>query len=101
VRRPPTTAVVLLFVALAFPAKAQTVEAYPGPSHDLIDPKINLLDESGLVLVEVTLDQLSITDALGIYDSPAGLLIPVGELARLLDGPLCRRRRRGETMQQR
>lgn len=87
-RRPPSAAVFPLFVALAFPAKAQTVEANPGPSRDLIDPRINLLDEGGLILAEVTLDQLAITDALGIYDSPAGLLIPVGELSRLLDADL-------------
>ncbi|WP_340313194.1 collagen binding domain-containing protein [Rhizorhabdus argentea] len=44
-----------------------------------------LLTDDNLLLVEVMLDQLSLTDSLGAYDSAGGLLIPIGELARLLD----------------
>jgi len=45
----------------------------------------SLLSDDNLLLVELVLDQLTVTDSLSAYDSPSGLLIPVGELARLLD----------------
>jgi len=45
----------------------------------------DLITDDNLLLVEVTLDRLNLTDAMAAYDSPAGLLLPVGELSRLLD----------------
>ncbi|SDC44528.1 hypothetical protein SAMN05444678_10371 [Sphingomonas sp. YR710] len=43
------------------------------------------LDDADLLLVEVVLDRLTLTDSLSCYTRPDGLLIPVGELSRLLD----------------
>ena len=87
-RRPPIAAALLFFVASAFSAvEAETVDttratvaATAGPA----DPGA-AINENNLLLVEVALDQLSITDSLAAYDGPRGLLIPVGELSRLLD----------------
>lgn len=86
-RRPPLAAAFLFLVASAyFRVEAETLEsdrttiaaaATPNPSA--------LINENNLLLVEVILDQLSITDSLPAYDSPDGLLIPIGELSRLLD----------------
>ncbi len=44
-----------------------------------------VLTDENLLLFEVQLDRLSVTDSLPTYQSPKGPLIPVGELARLLD----------------
>lgn len=66
-------------------ARAQTASISPDPLDDPLHPAANLINDENLLLIEVTLDQLSITDALAAYDSPDGLLIPVGELSRLLD----------------
>lgn len=52
---------------------------------DLLEPDVDLIRDDDLLLVEVMLGRLTVTDSLGVYASPAGLLIPVGELSRLLD----------------
>ena len=43
------------------------------------------LDPTGLLLFSVFLDDLTLSDGLGAYGSPEDPLIPVGELARLLE----------------
>ena len=43
------------------------------------------LDERDLLLFSLDLDQLTLTDTLTAYGDPADPLLPVGELARLLD----------------
>jgi hypothetical protein len=89
VRRPPPAAVFPLCVVFAiFPASAQIVDVGTINSIELGDRQQDVLDDKGLLLVELSLDQITITDALGIYDSSLGLLIPVGELSRLLDADL-------------
>ena len=44
-----------------------------------------VLNDDNLLLFEVLLDRISVTEALPTYASPKGPLIPVGELSRLLD----------------
>ncbi len=44
-----------------------------------------VLSDENLLLFEINLDRISVTDALPTYASPNGPLIPVGELSRLLD----------------
>ena len=76
----------LLLVALAsFSAKAQTNSRGADPFDDPLQPAADPINDDNLLLVEVALDQLTLTDAMTAYDAPGGLLIPIGELARLLD----------------
>ncbi len=44
-----------------------------------------ILSDENLLLFEILLDRISVTDALATYASPKGPLIPVGELSRLFD----------------
>lgn len=57
-------------------------------SSELLEPAENPIRDEDLLLVEVVLDRLSITDSLGIYATGQGLYIPIGELSRLLDADL-------------
>lgn len=85
-RRPPGAAVFLVSVAFAlFSESAQTANVAADPFDDPQLPASDPISDDNLLLVEVALDQLSLTDAMTAYDAPGGLLIPVGELARLLD----------------
>ena len=89
-RRPPTAAVSLALVVFAFaPVQAQTIEAGslpPAPARPL--PATDIITDENLLLVEIGLDRLTLTDAMSIYQGPDGLLIPVGELSRLLDADI-------------
>ncbi len=48
-------------------------------------PGIQPIVEEELILFSIELDALTLTDSLGAYGNPEDPLIPVGELARLLD----------------
>lgn len=76
----------MMAVALAGAASA-TPPAPPPDAVPLIPPApaSAALDEANLLLVEVVLDRLTLTDSLSSYTTPDGLLIPIGELSRLLD----------------
>lgn len=71
-------------------APSASVPSAPGPRPSAapavasvpVDPA---LDDANLLLAEVVLDRLTLTDSLSTYNDPAGLLIPIGELSRLLD----------------
>lgn len=87
-RRSPTQAFLsLLTLSLLAPVSADAGQS-DATRLDFIEPSGEVLDENDLLLVEVVLDRLAITDSLPIYASPVGLLIPVGELSRLLDADL-------------
>jgi hypothetical protein len=89
VRRPPGAAIFSLLVALVpgF-SRAQGAGLSVEPSSELFDTTGDPINDNDLLLVELVLDRLSITDSLGIYATPQGLYIPIGELARLLDADL-------------
>ena len=73
-------------VALASSSvRAQTTSIEAVPFDDPLQPAIDPINDDNLLLIEVALDQITLTDAMTAYDAPGGLLIPVGELARLLD----------------
>ncbi len=87
-RRSPTQALLsLLTLSLLAPVSADAGQ-FDATRLDYIEPSGEVLDENDLLLVEVVLDRLAITDSLPLYASPVGLLIPVGELSRLLDADL-------------
>ena len=46
------------------------------------------LDPSGLLLLSVTLDDLTLSDGLGAYGAPEDPLLPIGELVRLLEADI-------------
>lgn len=60
-------------------AQAHAQEAPPSGS------QAGVLSQEEVLLFEVTLDRGTLTDALQVYGLPSGLVLPVGELARLLD----------------
>ncbi len=57
------------------------------PTIDIHTPDDRLNDDA-MMLYEVQLDQLMLTDSIATYATPAGPLIPVGELTRLLDADI-------------
>lgn len=61
-------------------AHAHAEEAPPAPSAPAV-----MLDEQDMLLFEVTLDRSTLTDSLQAYSVDGRLLLPVSELARLLD----------------
>ncbi len=60
---------------LLLSGQANAQEALPPPA----------ADEREVLLYELTLDRVTLSDSLQAYGSPAGILLPIGELARLLD----------------
>lgn len=89
--RVPPKAAALLSVLVAFASsitRAQAAGLAVEPSIELFDTTDDPINDDDLLLVEVILDRLNITDSLGIYATGQGLYIPVGELSRLLDADL-------------
>jgi hypothetical protein len=85
VTRPPRAAVCLVSLAVAFTGAEAQQTAAPPPAPQSPPATNDILDDTNLLLVEVVLDQLTVTDSLAAFNGPVGLLIPVGELSRLLD----------------
>ena len=85
-RGPPLAAAFLTFVVLALaPAEAQTTDPRSvSPLGTGAVSAADIISDENLLLVEVSLDQLTLTDAMAAYQVD-GLWIPVDELARLLD----------------
>lgn len=74
-----------MFLALvALLTQSASAEPYPPPGLTVAAPK-PILNDRDLLLYSVQLDQLTLTDSLAAYGDPNDPLIPVGELARLLD----------------
>ncbi|ATE64993.1 hypothetical protein [Rhizorhabdus dicambivorans] len=87
----PPKAAALLSVLFAFASsstRGQAAGLSVEPSSELFEATDDPINDNDLLLVEVILDRLSITDSLGVYASGQGLYIPVGELSRLLDADL-------------
>jgi len=78
----------MMAVSLLAPVPGEAQPAGSATLVDYIESAGDPLDENDLLLVEVVLDRLNITDSLPVYASQVGLLIPVGELSRLLDADL-------------
>lgn len=70
-------------VQWALPLLALT--ATPAEAQDQPPPPSAAFREEDILLYEVTLDKVTLADAIQAYASPAGPLIPAGELVRLLD----------------
>jgi hypothetical protein len=85
VTRPPRAAVCLVSLAVAFTGAEAQQTAAPPPAPQSPPATNDILNDTNLLLVEVVLDQLTVTDSLAAFNGPDGLLIPVGELSRLLD----------------
>ena len=69
----------LLLLAAAAPAHAEEA-ATPAP-----ELQSGALSQEEVLLFEVTLDRGTLTDSLQAYSVSDGLVLPIGELARLLD----------------
>ncbi len=65
--------------AAAFPSAATASQA---------DRDAALLDPASLLLLSATLEGLTLTDGLGAYGAPEDPLVPVSELARLLEADI-------------
>ncbi len=75
-------------LAAAGPLRGATPATVPGESSDRIRASVSAVDdtnlESSLLLLEVVIDNFSISDTLNTYQYGNDLLLPLGELARLL-----------------
>lgn len=69
----------LLLLAAAAPAHAE------GATTASPELQSGALSQEEVLLFEVTLDRGTLTDSLQAYNVPDGLVLPIGELARLLD----------------
>lgn len=69
----------LLLLAAAAPAHAEGATTEPP------ELQSGALSQEEVLLFEVTLDRGTLTDSLQAYSVPDGLVLPIGELARLLD----------------
>lgn len=83
-RRAGVMALALAAACLMTASLATAEPASSAPAGPVLDrPQPFTSDD--LLLVQVVADNLSLTDDFGVYASRAGLYVPLGELARLID----------------
>ncbi len=75
-------------LALLRGAPALAAEPAAKPAATSLTTEAYALDPTGLLLFSVFLDDLTLSDGLGAYGEPGDPLIPVGELARLLEADI-------------
>jgi hypothetical protein len=87
VESPPARAspAVVAGASAAAPAAAPVAGPAPGPNAAIKKNAVAEIREEDLLLLSTDLDGLTITDALPAYGEPTDPLLPLGELARLLD----------------
>ncbi|MBL8553324.1 MAG: hypothetical protein JNL41_03525 [Phenylobacterium sp.] len=80
-RWPALAATAVLTLMRGAPAEAAEPPAPPAADAPALDP-------ATLLLFSVSLDNLTLSEGLGAYGDPADPLVPVGELARLLEADI-------------
>lgn len=74
-----------VLVAATTPVWAAEDAATTAPAGSAIQPQPNAVDPDRLLLFSVELDRLTLTDGLAGYGEDADPLLPLGEIARLLE----------------
>lgn len=78
-------AALALLLAAAVPARGHEVASAALPTPAPPAPESELTAEDEVLLFEVTLDQATLSDSLQGYGHADGVMLPIGELVRLLD----------------